>query len=80
MENSLQENQKRQDELKKDILEAGFSFLTGQNLSEDEQAPLESSLLVMGITETQAIALAKKYGQLAIVIGQIGQPSEIRYC
>lgn len=81
IECSVEENQRRQEMLRAEIMDAEYPiFFTGENFPQSHETPLEPSLLILGIPEEQAIFLAKKYGQLAIVIGTLGTPAKLCYC
>ncbi|MFM7207611.1 MAG: DUF3293 domain-containing protein [Planctomycetaceae bacterium] len=50
----------------------GLSCLHGEGRSDDEAWPPEPSLLVLGIAEADAVAVAREFGQHAIVAGSRG--------
>ena len=40
----------------------------------------EASVLVLGINQSEALALGRRYGQLAIVVGRHGEPAKLIEC
>lgn len=57
------ENLEAQESLCADIKTLGYSMSNGYGQDEAEEWPREKSVLALGITESQAEALADKYGQ-----------------
>lgn len=67
-----QENSQAQNQLLKDINELGLKALDGYGQDIAEQWPKEVSVLILGITESQAEVLADKYSQNAFIwIGSV---------
>lgn len=62
-----QENLQAQNELLKDVKELGFEALNGYGQDIEEKWPREDSLLIIGITESQAETLSDKYSQNAFI-------------
>jgi hypothetical protein len=62
-----QENLQAQNELLKDIKELGLEAINGYGQDLAEKWPREESLLIIGITESQAENLADKYSQNAFI-------------
>jgi hypothetical protein len=62
-----QENLQAQNELLKDIKELGLEAIHGYGQDVAEKWPREESLLIIGITESQAENLADKYSQNAFI-------------
>jgi hypothetical protein len=60
-----------------DLQELNYFILPGWGVGDDRKWPPEASFLVLGINKEQAISLAKRYNQLAIVFGRIGIPSKL---
>lgn len=60
-------NDLRQRQLASDVRERGFWSLLGEGLSTSDHWENEQSLLILGVSETEARALGTKYGQNAIV-------------
>ena len=56
---------------------AAFSSFEGEGKGADESWPPEKSLLILGITKVQAIAIGNEYEQNAIVYGEAGQAAKL---
>ena len=56
---------------------AAFSSFEGEGKGADENWPPEKSLLILGITKEQAIAIGNEYEQNAIVYGEAGQAAQL---
>jgi hypothetical protein len=54
--------------------------LRGEGAGADGAWPAEPSLLVLGLPRADALALARRFGQEAIVAGRRGGPAELVYC
>ena len=65
-------NLARQRELEQAVAAAGFPFFRGEGKGDDDAWPPEPSLLVLGIREEDAAALARRFGQAAFVFGERG--------
>lgn len=72
---SESENQLRQSELKKDL--SSYKVFEGAGVPADDKWSPEPSFLVMGIDKNEAIRLAKKHEQNAIVFGEVGKAAEL---
>lgn len=69
------ENSKRQEMLEQAVREADFLFFPCSGVGDDGQWPPEPSLLIPGITRDQAVDLGRRFGQRAIVLGEVsGNP------
>jgi hypothetical protein len=73
-------NDQRQDDLRTALMRGGFEFAEGQSEPADGNEHSECSLLVFGIAEKDAVALARYFDQLAIVVGEIGRPARLVDC
>jgi hypothetical protein len=71
------ENRRRQAELAAAV--AGWSCLPGEGVGDADDWPPEPSLLVLGVSATEADALARRFGQAAWVWYPIGGPAELRW-
>lgn len=67
---SDQENQKRQNNLIRDIENLKLKYFFGEGRGQDKDWSPEQSLLVIDIKNSDALALIKKYNQKAIVKGE----------
>lgn len=80
IESSIEANQNRLEVLQTEVTAAGYPIFHGENFPQSNEASSEPSLLILGITEEQCILLGKKYGQIAIVYGELGIPAKLCYC
>jgi hypothetical protein len=71
------ENQARQRELIELVGRHGWPELPGLGIGWDETWPPEESLLVLGISREEALAVARRFGQAAIVFGERRGPAEL---
>lgn len=62
-----QENLQAQNELLTDIKRLGFEAINGYGQDNAEEWPREDSILIIGLTESQAETLADKYSQNAFI-------------
>ncbi len=74
---SESENSRRNAELEQDIQKAGLQYLPGSGVPEESGWQAERSFLVLGIMKSAALAMAKRRGQLAIVLGTRGNAPEL---
>ena len=75
---SLESNQYRNIELKKDIEQLAFIYVDGLGISDDGNWS-EESFFVENISIEKANELAKKYGQLAFVFGYKNNKAALTY-
>lgn len=66
---SNEENKIRQNDLLTDV--SNYKTHIGHGVDEKEEWPAEDSVLILGITEADAVKLGDKYEQNAIVLGTI---------
>ena len=66
------ENDARHRELLTAAETAGYHFHEGTGVGEGW--PSETSLLILGISEPEAVLLARQFEQLAILVGRHGEP------
>ena len=74
------ENDARQAQLRGIVEKRGFTILPGEGIGEDRSWPPEESLMVLGITEAEAVRLGRRFGQLAILAGERGSMSRLVPC
>lgn len=55
----------------------GLAHLPGEGAGDDPAWPAEPSVLVLGIDEREAVALAREFDQHAIVVGRRGEPARL---
>lgn len=70
------ENKTRNRQLKKDAEGLGFQVYTGYGIAKDKSWK-EDSFLIVGIDKEEAKQLGIKYGQLAIVVGELNKEAEL---
>ena len=67
-------NEKRQRELMQTVAESGCPFYSGVGTADGGDWPAEPSLLVLGVSEAEAAAMARRFGQAAVLFGERGRP------
>ena len=72
------ENQARQDQLRSELATAGYNFLNGYGVGDDWER--EPSLFVIDISRDEAVKMAARYGQHAILWGHVNGPAELVWC
>jgi hypothetical protein len=77
---SEDENVSRQDGLENAAAEGGFLFFHGEGVGDDGQWFPEPSLLIIGITRAETVALGRRFGQRAIVYGEAGGSPQLIAC
>jgi len=66
---SVDENDARQSRLMVELLERGYEPYVGENLADAGDWPAEENCLVAGLSVTDCLALAQRFGQNAVVCG-----------
>ena len=74
---SDRENEQAQNKLKRDLGSRGLTFYPGEGRADVGDWPPEPSLLVVGVTESDALKLGDRFGQAAIVVGERGQQARL---
>jgi hypothetical protein len=74
---SDEENSARQRELESDVARLGVRAYPGEGVADDRRWPPEPSLLILGIARGDAVRLGGRYGQVAIVCGELGRAPEL---
>jgi hypothetical protein len=69
------ENEARMGDLRAEVAQKGYGFHEGTGVGE-AWSP-EPSLLILGMTEAEAAALGRRFGQLAVVVGDRGGPARL---
>lgn len=72
-------NAARLGELEARLVGAGWLFHRGASIADADDWPPEASLFVPGLDAETALGLAAKYGQNAILVGQLGEPVMLRW-
>ncbi len=70
-------NAERMQQLRAAVEAAGYRHYPGVGQGSTGNWPPEASLLVLGIEEATAIALGRRFGQRAIVIGRRDRPARL---
>jgi hypothetical protein len=70
-------NDERMRRLEAEVREVGYRFHRGEGIGALGDWPPEPSLLILGIDEDLARALARRYGQSAILFGRRGEPARL---
>jgi Protein of unknown function (DUF3293) len=63
--------------LKRDLGARGFTFVEGEGRGRTGEWPPEPSVLVFGISRTEAAAIGRRYRQNAVVYVPQGRPAEL---
>lgn len=63
-----------------EVLDRGCALLTGRGQADAGDWPEEESVLVFGMNAADAVALGARYGQHAVVTGNIGECAVLRWC
>ncbi len=71
------ENASRNAELEQVLRETGWQYLQGSGVPDESGWQPECSYLVLGIKKADAIAIAKRWGQCAIVWGTLWSAPEL---
>jgi hypothetical protein len=71
------DNQQRMWKLEEAVRSGGWFVYHGHGVGRDSEWPPEPSLLILGISETEALDLAQTFGQNAIVAGRLGEPARL---
>ena len=74
------ENQRRNEQLRGAVAARRLACFEGVGRDEDLDRPGEASLLVLGIGRAEALSLGRRFGQNAVVFGEIGGPAELLDC
>jgi hypothetical protein len=71
LEAPSERNEKQQRELEKTVEESYYPIYSGEGKG-DGDWPAEPSLLVLGVSEADAAAMARRFGQAAVLFGERG--------
>lgn len=74
------ENQKRNEELEQQLKKIAAETLPGFGRDPKGKWPGEPSFLVLGMRVDLAVELGKRFGQLAIVCGRVGEVATLMEC
>lgn len=74
---SAAENSARMSRLAAIVRQRGLASCAGAGVAADGAWPPEPSLLILGIDEADAVALAREFDQHAILVGRTGAPARL---
>lgn len=77
---SAAENAPRQNALIDLLRERRLRWLDGSGIPDRSDWQAEPSVLALGINRDEAVALGRRFGQLAVVVGKCGSAAELVYC
>lgn len=77
---SAARNRRQQNRLLRQLRAARFEALPGSGRPRNAIWDPEPSFLVLGVKRSEAVRIARQYGQLAIVVGKLGEPAKLRFC
>ena len=72
-------NAARQAALQDELLAAGYPILPSDAIADAGDWPVESGFLVIGLNAAGAEPIARRWGQLAIVIGRRAEPASLHW-
>ena len=75
-----EENTARQNLLIEELNSRGMTYFHGAGEDPNGEWPPEESVLIFGIELDEAIALAKRFEQNAIVFGRLGEAARLIWC
>jgi hypothetical protein len=73
---AARQNEKQQRQLEKTVEESYYPIYGGEGKGEGDW-PAEPSLLVLGVREEDATAMARRFGQAAVLFGERGEPARL---
>ncbi len=77
---STEENEQRHQKLILAVQNMGLRYCEGIGTDPAEKWPAEKSLFILDIRPEQALTLANKFEQRAIVIGEFNKAPELLFC
>ena len=77
---SPERNAQRQLELMELVTAKGYAMLPGEGIGEDPTWTPEESVLILGIGRREAVDLGRRFGQLAIVVGELDGAAALVSC
>jgi Protein of unknown function (DUF3293) len=75
-----EENERRQARLEQEVERLGYAKWAGEGVGDDGTWPPEPSVLILGIPKGNAVELGRRFGQRAIVYGELGGPAVLMAC
>ena len=77
---SESENRSRQQALESELGARGLPVFRGEGIGDDGRWSPEPSVLVLGLSEADGRALGARFGQIAIVAGELQGPARLVAC
>jgi hypothetical protein len=74
------QNRERHARLEADVNAGGYESFAGEGVGDDRAWPPETSLLILGMSRTDAVTLGHAHAQHAVVWGGIGAPALLLIC
>lgn len=74
------ENDQRQAQLRDELAAGGYRIYDGEGIGDNPAWAPESSFLALGISCQDAVALGRKFGQNAIVVGSTSDVAKLVWC
>jgi hypothetical protein len=76
---SVEENETAQMAMVNLVIGLGYKWISGVGANPDEHWPGEPSILILGIKESEALGLASRFGQNAIIVNGASAIPELRF-
>lgn len=73
-------NERAQAQLEAELAAAGRETLRGASTADGGDWPPEPSVLVLGLPRAEALVIARRHGQEALVAGRRGAAAELIFC
>lgn len=77
---STKENDSRHQKLVEIVKNTGYPYFEGKGIGNSGEWEPETSLLILGISKTEALRFGQQFGQNAIVFGEKGQVPALVFC
>ena len=74
------ENEQRNQALVKELAAKGFTYYPGKGVPNEGDWIPEASFLILDLSKNDALQIGRKYGQKAIVWGQVGSQAGLFFC
>lgn len=63
-----------------ELRHAGYTLFTGRGQADGGDWPAEDSVLVLGLSAADAVLAGARYGQYAVMTGNVGECALLRWC
>ena len=74
------DNHRRQQALEAELEAQGYAAYPGEGVGDDGSWPPEASVLVLGLSREDAVALGRRHGQCAVLWGARGEAARLLVC